>query len=496
MKNRLFLFIVSSLFAIGIVDAKTQMIKYGKINHSLFILIFTILICSSCSYTPEERVEKVVKDYISAIQDGNYSKESSLAYEDVVIEDSVAIYGEDTEEPLTSNLDITVKKQCAITKDDKFVIKRINKIYGTSLQQEGETVAVETVAVETAVAEVEVEETPHVAESSAPNSTISWPSDVNAAYNVEVTSGNKNITFTVVQINKKDYKIYSTKGLYLYDFNDFTAQTGCTVSIAEASDDNVMEQNVLRFIDNLKTFDIFSKAIASNDTSKIIRIFPALKDFNYSLIGKPSAKSYIQDGNNSCITINDSLAFVFSSAGTIADSYGVISTKEAEDAVKALGETPYARNELSDIQYINKLNNQVFSIEREKERKAKAAKYISQGVALISSRLSNGSDGAKGVSFSALNTSNKTAKYIIMEVVGYNSVDDPVWSDGYLKRCRGIGPIAPGEGGSWDFNDIWENGSIVDSYEIKKLIIQFSDGTSKSVRLPQSLPSDWRDWLY
>ena len=50
-------------------------------KHSLFILMFITLFCSSCSYTPEERAEKVVKDYISAIRDNDYRKESSLTYE-------------------------------------------------------------------------------------------------------------------------------------------------------------------------------------------------------------------------------------------------------------------------------------------------------------------------------------------------------------------------------------------------------------------------------
>ena len=138
----------------------------------------------------------------------------------------------------------------------------------------------------------------------------------------------------------------------------------------------------------------------------------------------------------------------------------------------------------------------VAEIEKEKARKEKANKYIKQGVALISSQFSNNGKGAKGVKFKALNPSNKTAKYIIMEVVGYNSVDDPVYSDGYLKRCRGIGPIGPGEAGSWDFDEIWERGDLVESYEIKALVIQFKDGTSKRVKLPRPIPSNYRDWLY
>ena len=65
-----------------------------------------------------------------------------------------------------------------------------------------------------------------------------------------------------------------------------------------------------------------------------------------------------------------------------------------------------------------------------------------------------------------------------------------------MKKCTGIGPIGPGEYGTWNFDNVWERGDLVESYEIKTLTIQFKDGTSKRVKLPQNLPSNWRNWLY
>jgi len=44
-----------------------------------FLLFLPILlIMASCTYTPEERAEKVVKDYCKAIQKNNWEKESAL----------------------------------------------------------------------------------------------------------------------------------------------------------------------------------------------------------------------------------------------------------------------------------------------------------------------------------------------------------------------------------------------------------------------------------
>jgi len=394
-------------------------------------------------------------------------------------------------EPLVSNLKFDIKESCAITDKSDFNITSVRKIYDT----QSETEEVETVACDSVTVAVEESEN-YYQPSSQQETSISWPSDVIAAYEVYVKSGDNQIVFTVVQLDENNFRIFSTKGLYSFDLSDVTKKTGCSVSLTEDVDDDQMKDNVSTAIDILKTFDIFSNAIAGNDSAKIIRLFPALVRHEYQFKGKPLPREYKQIGNGAVITTGDSVAFKFSADGVIVDSYGVISSKSAEDAVKALDGAPRSRGERFDIEYIDALGDQATSLQREKERKARAARYKAQGVALISSNFSSDGNGAKGVEFSALNTSSKPAKYIIMEVVGYNSVDDPVWSNGYLKRCRGIGPIAPGEGGSWNFNDIWENGSIVADYQIKTLIIQYTDGTSKSVKLPQSLPSDWRDWLY
>lgn len=449
-----------------------------------------LLLMASCSYTPEERAEKVVKDFCLAIQKNDYNKEDALMY-DKVLEEVCDVDVEEDNNLLVSNLELNINRHCVITDKSKVAITSVKNIYGNS-----STGAVEEIAVCDSAAYEVTYATPEEADA-ATREVIAWPSDINAAYQITVKSGSNKILFTVVQLGEKEFKIYSTQGLYIYDFSDIIKTTGCQPTLPSNLDDETMKQNVDRFIDDLQTFDIFSTAIATNDSAKIIRIFPRIANHVHKFNGTPAPKTYSQTGDYGVITTADSLAFKISAKGKIVDSYGVISTKKSEEAVKALGGTPRNRGEYFDIEYLSVLADQVSSLEREKERKAKAAKYKAQGVALISSQLSSDGNGAKGVEFSALNTSNKTAKYVIMEVVGYNSVDDPVWSNGYLKTCRGIGPIAPGEGGTWDFNDIWKNnGSIVSSYEIKKLTIQFTDGTSKSVKLPRALPSDWRNWLY
>lgn len=416
----------------------------------LVIHVFFFFLLTSCSYTPEERAEKVVKEFVSALKKGNWDKIESLTY-----------YGSGEIEKViecqfASELDIDIKRQCVIDKDCK----------------------------------VEVMEVYDVSES--------MPSDTIAAYEVVVKIEKRFVVFNVVQISEKKFKIYSTNGLYVYDFKEVNDKLGCIVELLDSSNDKDMINKVSIVERNLKIFDFLSKAVAANDSSKMFRVFPALEknDFVFNDIPTPKVYRQEREAGDAIIICADSTKYRFDSDGTLIDCYGILSFEEAKNAVIILGETPLSRDDKYDIEYIKALREQADGIKKENARKSKAAKYKAQGVALIESSFSNNEKGAKGVKFSVLNTSDKTAKYVIMEVVGYNAVDDPVWSDGYLKRCRGIGPIAPGRAGAWKFDKIWERGDLVESYEIKALIIQFIDGTSKRVKLPQALPYDWSKWLY
>ena len=304
-----------------------------------------------------------------------------------------------------------------------------------------------------------------------------------------------------------DFKVLETRGLYAIDLAKIKEKTGCMLQRPYYENDFDAAKEISQQLYVLQKFEEFSNTISSNDTSMIYQLYPQFKNYNYSISTKPTAKSIRVDSGRYRISCSDSTSYEFSMNGNLTDCLGVISVEDAENEVKRFGVDPKPRGSNFDIAYILGLKEQakalaeeqarkLAEIEKEKARKEKANKYIKQGVALISSQFSNNGKGAKGVKFKALNPSNKTAKYIIMEVVGYNSVDDPVYSDGYLKRCRGIGPIGPGEAGSWDFDEIWERGDLVESYEIKALVIQFKDGTSKRVKLPRPIPSNYRDWLY
>ncbi|MBD5210770.1 MAG: hypothetical protein HDS77_05820 [Bacteroidales bacterium] len=414
----------------------------------LLVIASFILLLSSCKESPEEKVEKVVRAYISAAIDHNYEQLESLSYYE-------------------NNLDSTLKeaRQCVFSSNEELKIT-IDKI-----------------------------------DSYVYHSYV---------YEVTVEGGDNTATFLVREDDDKYFKVSKTTGLFNYDLNKLTGHPDCKITMT-AKPRYLSEEEMLAEVCAVRrdfaNFDDFANAVETNNSSLYFSVFPNLKKYNYSFKGKPEIISYTQSSDNNSITIQcaDSTFFKMNDDGIIIDSFGIISAKDVQNELAAIADSVPAQGSYWDINYINNLKDKIEKrkaelekIEQEKARQARAAKIRAQGVALISSKFSSpyNGNGEKGIEFSALNTTDKTAKYIIMEVVGYNSVDDPVWSDGYIKTCRGIGPISPRSSGTWNFNKLWERGDLVKSYEIKSLTIQFTDGSSKKVKLPDALPSNWKDWLY
>lgn len=109
-------------------------------------------------------------------------------------------------------------------------------------------------------------------------------------------------------------------------------------------------------------------------------------------------------------------------------------------------------------------------------------KLKQRGFVVVEARpydMSEYTDGT-GMTFSFLNTSNKTIKYITINFIGYNAVDDPVPSRGKtLLTRKGVGPIEPFETGSYNFEYVWFT-DIVDYSKVRSIVVQYTDGTSKT----------------
>lgn len=91
---------------------------------------------------------------------------------------------------------------------------------------------------------------------------------------------------------------------------------------------------------------------------------------------------------------------------------------------------------------------------------------------------------ATGLTLRVFNPTKKTIKYIRVEVVGINAVNDPVrdrFTGSAVKRVRGIGPIEPEDFGSYTFENLW----FTDEVEWPRLVslkVDYMDGSSKTIK--------------
>ena len=106
------------------------------------------------------------------------------------------------------------------------------------------------------------------------------------------------------------------------------------------------------------------------------------------------------------------------------------------------------------------------------------------GVALLKAGIFDASPHTEGTGFEVeiFNPTKKTIKYITFTVVGLNAVGDPVRDSvrGNSPKLRGIGPIEPGETGSYSKDYMWMT-DIVQSFRIQSVKVEYMDGSSRIV---------------
>lgn len=95
----------------------------------------------------------------------------------------------------------------------------------------------------------------------------------------------------------------------------------------------------------------------------------------------------------------------------------------------------------------------------------------------------NYDDDQFGMNYDIYNCFSKTIKYVEITLTCYNNVGD-VQRDyfGYsTKKVRGIGPIEPGDEGSYCWEKIfWDEYDVIKNCRITAIRFIFKDGTSKA----------------
>lgn len=96
-----------------------------------------------------------------------------------------------------------------------------------------------------------------------------------------------------------------------------------------------------------------------------------------------------------------------------------------------------------------------------------------------------------GAEFKIFNASKKTIKYITFNFYANNPVGDKVpYKKGvYSISRKGIGPVEPDSTASWEFDTIWLT-DVVDELITTSIIIQYMDGTTKTIKMNDNM---WMD---
>ena len=139
--------------------------------------------------------------------------------------------------------------------------------------------------------------------------------------------------------------------------------------------------------------------------------------------------------------------------------------------------------ELRDLFFeYSKQGSLYFYSEHLKETLDEYNKIIKRPIAVLEFQVTDMSEYTEGTGlrFSVMNLSKKSIKYITINYVGYNRVDDPVYpfygQAMITNRC--IGPIEYGEALTYEFDYVWFT-DIVDYAELKSMTVEYRDGTKK-----------------
>jgi len=128
-------------------------------------------------------------------------------------------------------------------------------------------------------------------------------------------------------------------------------------------------------------------------------------------------------------------------------------------------------------------------------QKTKLLKFLDatapKGLAILKWSFYDESEYTSGTSVKVevYNPTKKTIKYLHFTFVGFNAVNDKIVDrrkGTSTIQTRAIGPIAPGETGSYNWEYVWFT-DLVETARITSVKVQYMDGTTKVIAAPKEI---------
>ena len=465
-----------------------------KLLYSLCAL--SVILVTSCAKTPAEKATDTVKSFVEAVSNGNISEANALYPGNDII--SPALLSDGDAFSVSSDSVSSYFKGVLAKPENLCKIIGFKGVDGLEI----------TNAIDNSI---DINASLYDYDSSI------W-SKVKSICHVITKYNGQSIDWFVGIREKDNPIILNTNGIFTADTAAMKKEFGCDITLLDGKNDTERFANMKKALVDIFKMKQFEWYFNRRKMDLASFSFPRIKNRVADI--KPEIQTldidkYAQRSENTAMASSDSISFLICNEEynncRIEDCKGLLNYAPYQKAITDYGRDFDSPDSKWDCSYISsqieKIKNIEDEIQAEKEReeaervrKARAAKYLANGAALLSHEFVTGKDGddiTKGITFSVLNLSKSDIKYVRLDIVGYNVVDDPVWDGGYIQRVNGIGPISEGESGTWSFDKIWTmNPKIVHSYEIKSMTVELKNGRTKTIKLPEVLPSNYRDWLY
>ena len=315
--------------------------------------------------------------------------------------------------------------------------------------------------------------------------------------------------------NETSFKILKSYGFYELDKQVFKDKMGCDVRtnskvnnddfspfFDDVISDHSMAKSTMKAINAVELVRKYIKTL-SEDKELSYTLYPKSKSFYSCVECNPSSfniRRVSYDGTiekKTFIVSSDSISF-YVKDDLIINSKGYYIYTEKLNYLIAMGGKLSCSPDNCDVEVMQSLFRDCDKIEQEKAEKQQKEQTKQQfkklGIGIVSFGL-NGSGSNKGIKIEVFNVTDKIIKYVIISVVGFDPVGGKVWDNGYVSKCRIIGPLEPGESGDISFEELWKNKfHIVDSVGLTQITVMYKDGSSKTINKPKScmLPDNWR----
>lgn len=159
----------------------------------------------------------------------------------------------------------------------------------------------------------------------------------------------------------------------------------------------------------------------------------------------------------------------------------------------------YMNNSKTDMEAIEKIKGLDQEVEYEirmaeaRKRQAKIDDYFKQiGLRIYKLEMITGQnkDGDRTVGFrcEVNNPTNKTIKYVNLHLRPVNAVGDAM---GYNRTFSGIGPIGPGDSGTFEDDNMFVDVNHVIDDLSATIDVQYTDGSRKNVKLRDAMKTDF-----